>query len=196
MFKRAKKQAQILIDEKKGQLFYGEKDIRLLMLRPIELIEFCEFAGSNSEDILQWVGKTIGKYFLDHIFHDENWTGIDLGVKKKVINSVLENLEQLGYGALSTLFQKNKFFITVNYPLSEYERDNIMAKNLCILYEGIFNGIIEKLEIDVESREVRCYLTGDDACVYEFELLIDEFDEKDLDKESSDQPISNFLGTL
>ena len=65
MFKRSKKQAQISVDEKKGHLFLAgaKKDLRLLMLRPIELIEFCEFAGANSEDIIIWVyyGSNFGK---------------------------------------------------------------------------------------------------------------------------------------
>ena len=196
MFKKSKKGSQIIVDEKKGHLFYGDRDLRLLMLRPIELIEFSEFAGSNAEDILQWVGKTIGKYFLENIFHDEDWTGVDLGVKKKVINRILEDLEQLGYGVLTSLFKKDKIFIIADEPLSEDERDNIMAKNICLLYEGIFNGLLDALEIDVDSREISCYLKGEKACTFEFELLIDEFDDKDVDPDPSDTPISDFLGTF
>jgi len=196
MFKRSKKSSQINVDEKKGHLFFGDKDLRLLMLRPIELIEFSEFAGANAEDILQWVGKTIGKYFLEHIFHDEDWTGVDLSIKKKVINRILEDLESLGYGVLSSIFKKDRIFITALEPLSEDERENIMARNICLLYEGIFNGLLEGLEIDADSQEVKCYLKGDDGCTFEFELLIDEFDDKDIDETPSETPISDFLGTF
>jgi len=196
MFKRSKKSSQIFVDEKKGHLFFGESDLRLLMLRPIELIEFSEFAGGNADDILQWVGKTIGKYFLEKIFHDEDWTGVDMGVKKKVVNRVLEDLESLGYGILTSVFKKDKIYISVREPLSEDERDNIMAKNVCLLYEGIFNGLLEVLEIDADSQELKCYLLGDEACTFEFELLIDEFNDKDIDPDPSDTPISDFLGTF
>lgn len=196
MFKRSKKGSQIFVDEKKGHLFFGERDLRLLMLRPIELIEFSEFAGGNAEDILQWVGKTIGKYFLEKVFHDEDWTGVDLSVKKKVINQILEDLESLGYGVLTSVFKKDRILISAYEPLSEDERDNIMAKNICLLYEGIFNGLLEALEIDVDSHEIKCYLKGEDACTFEFELLIDEFDDKDVDDEPSATPISDFLGNF
>ncbi len=58
MFKKAKKQDQISIEEEKGQLFLGEEGkLRLLTLRPLELIEFSEFAGSNSDDLFYGLGK-------------------------------------------------------------------------------------------------------------------------------------------
>jgi len=60
-FKKTKRDDQIIIDEKTGQLYVGNKDLRLLMLRPIDLIEFTEFAGTNAEDIILWVGKTIAQ---------------------------------------------------------------------------------------------------------------------------------------
>ncbi|MFX1490411.1 MAG: hypothetical protein ACFFBI_14765 [Promethearchaeota archaeon] len=49
MSKRLKKDLQINIDEKTGQLFFGDKkkDLKLLMLRPIDIIEFSEFAGTK-----------------------------------------------------------------------------------------------------------------------------------------------------
>ena len=67
-FKKSKKDDQINIEERIGHLFLGEKDLRLLMLRPIDLIEFSEFAGANSEDIVIWVGKTLAKYFIDKLW--------------------------------------------------------------------------------------------------------------------------------
>ncbi|TFF95479.1 MAG: hypothetical protein EU544_02680, partial [Promethearchaeota archaeon] len=100
MFKRSKKQAQINVDEKKGHLFFADKDLRLLMLRPIELIEFCEFAGANADDIIIWVGKTIGKYFVENMYPEEEWTGVNLSEKKSIINAILMNLMELGYGLI------------------------------------------------------------------------------------------------
>lgn len=42
MIKRLKKELQINIEDKEGQLFLGEKnkDMRLIMLRPNEIMEF------------------------------------------------------------------------------------------------------------------------------------------------------------
>jgi predicted hydrocarbon binding protein len=197
-FKKQKKKDVINVDEKKGHLFYGDekRDLRLMMLRPIELIEFCEFAGSNADDIIIWCGKTIGKYFLDKIAPGEEWTGVNLSAKKEAFNAILEHLESLGYGLLSSVVKKDKIFITVEDPISSGERENIMAKNVCLFYEGIFNGILELLDIDVESDEVQCYLLGDSACSFRMDLLIDEFDDKDVDDEPSSAPITDFLSTL
>ena len=44
MYKRSKKEMAINIEEKKGHLFLGNEELRLLILRPIDLIEFAEFA--------------------------------------------------------------------------------------------------------------------------------------------------------
>ncbi|MHA1274060.1 MAG: V4R domain-containing protein [Promethearchaeota archaeon] len=200
MFKRSKKPAQISIDEKKGHLFLSgaKKELRLLMLRPIDLIEFAEFAGANAEDIIIWVGKTVGKYFVENTYPDEDWSGVDLSSKKVVMNNIIDNLIYLGYGQIESKVNKDNILIAVYNPLSEAEKDNIMAKNLCLLYQGIFNGILEALEIDVEGQEIKCYLVGDEACVFKYDLLIDEFDEKDIDpdKQEGKSKVSNFLSTL
>ena len=47
MIKRLKKELQINIEEKEGQLFLGDKnkDMRLVMLRPNEIMEFCDLDG-------------------------------------------------------------------------------------------------------------------------------------------------------
>ena len=87
MFKRLKKELQINIEEKDGQLFLGEKkkDIRLVMLRPNEIMEFCEFAGTNADDILIWVGKTLGKALMDKYFYNKDWSTESMPTKKEVI---------------------------------------------------------------------------------------------------------------
>jgi len=197
MFKRSKKQAQINVDEKKGHLFFADKDLRLLMLRPIELIEFCEFAGANADDIIIWVGKTIGKYFVENMYPEEEWTGVNLSEKKSVITAILMNLMELGYGLIHSKFQKDHILVAVDEPISEDEKENIMAKNICLLYQGIFHGVLENLDIDVEGQEIHCYLLGDEACVFKYDLLLDEFDEDSIDEEPEQKTgVSNFLGTL
>ncbi len=194
--KKGKKDYQLIIDEKKGQLYLGEKDLRLLMLRPIDLIEFTEFAGTNSDDIVVWVGKTLAKYYIEKIFPEENFSEEDLSYKKLVILSVLETFEHLGYGILTSNFRKDIISISVEDPISSEEKDNIMAKNICLLYMGMFNGVLEQLEIDVEGEEVKCILLGDDACIFNFNLLTDEFSGEDIDDEEEGPPVRFFSGNL
>ena len=143
MVKKAKKGAQIQVDEKKGHLFLGDRDVRLLMLRPIDIIELNEFAGPNADDIIIWVGKTIGKYYMENIYPEEDWSDVKMGVRKKVIQNTLEVFELLGYGVLNIFVRKEQIIFSVEDPLSSKEIDNIMAKNLCFLYQGLFNGILE-----------------------------------------------------
>lgn len=195
--KKRKKGLQITIDEKKGHLFVGD-DIRILMLRPIDIIEFCEFAGANAADILIWVGKTIGKYFMENSYLKEtDWTSANMHDKKNAIKEMLEDLEQLGYGSISLMCKKSEIFISVHDPISDEEKDNIMAKNLCLIYQGIFQGILDFLQLDSDGEEIKCFLLGDEADVYKFDLLIDEFDAEDIDEEAkSSEGITGFLSSL
>ena len=194
MSRKSKKDDQIFIDEKKGQLYVGDKDLRLLMLRPIDIIEFTDFAGTDSNDIIMWVGKNIAKYIYEKLFLGQDFKEESLYGKKMIIKDVLETLEHLGYGRLSSMFKKDSIDIIVEDPISAEEKDNIMAKNICILYEGIFSGLLESLAIDATSEETKCYLLGDEACVFTYELLTDEFEEKDIDEAGS--KVSGFLDTL
>ena len=194
-FKKTKRDDQIVIDEKTGQLYIGNKDLRLLMLRPIDLIEFSEFAGTNAEDIILWVGKTIAKYFVEKLFPGENLSQEDLSTKKEIILSILETFENLGYGMMTSVFKQKEIYINVEDSIIAEERENIMAKNICILYLGIFTGILEQLEIDVEGEEIACVLLGDQMCVYKFSLLTDEFGQEDIDLDE-EAHISDFLKSL
>ncbi len=199
MFKRAKKQSQINIEEKKGHLFLGddENSLRLLMLRPIDIIEFSEFAGANAVDILAWTGKTLGKNITEKIFAGENWTGVDMSTKKKAFVVVIETLEQLGYGALYARFEKNSVSVTVHEPLSTEEKANFMAKNICVLYLGLFNGVLEALNIDAEGKEETCFLIGGENDIFKYQLLADEVKEEDIDQdEKKPEKVANFLKSL
>ena len=71
-----------------------------------------------------------------------------------------------------------------------------MAKNLCIIYEGIFNGVLEELGIAADSKEIKCSLLGDDFCTFKYDLLVDEFDPKDIDEEEKTLQISEFMKSL
>jgi len=196
MYKRSKKEMAINIEEKMGHLFLGDKDLRLLVLRPIDLIEFAEFAGASAEDILIWVGKSIGKHLSAQLMPDEEKTIEPLSNKKQIILSLLETIEQLGYGILIARFKKDHVLITVADPLPLNEQENIMAKNICLLYQGIFYGFFESLNIDVDGEEIECCLLESENCVFKYSLLVDEFPDEDVDPDDMDESISDFLSTL
>ncbi|NVM17989.1 MAG: hypothetical protein HWN80_09750 [Candidatus Lokiarchaeota archaeon] len=198
MIKRLKKELQINVEEKEGQLFLGEKDkeMRLIMLRPNEIMEFCEFAGTNAEDILIWVGKSLGKIFMEKFFYNKDWSSESMATKKEVLLGTLEVMMLMGYGVLTGTFKKDHIIINVYESLATQEKANIMAKNLCLLYLGIFNSAFDVLGIDVDSEEVECILTGGDKCSYKFDLLVDEMEDNLLDDEMSDLAVSGFLASL
>ncbi|MFX1356574.1 MAG: hypothetical protein ACFFA8_04745 [Promethearchaeota archaeon] len=198
MYKRLKKDLGINIEEKDGQLFFGDKgkEMRLVMLRPNEIMEFCEFAGTNADDILIWVGKTLGKSFMEKYFSKKDWSSETLSTKKEVIFGILEALMLMGYGAITGLFKKDHILINVYESLATEEKENIMAKNLCFVYLGIFNGVIEALGIDVDGSEVECILTGGDKCSFKFDFIGEEIDDSLVDEEMSDEAVSEFLASL
>ena len=198
MFKRLKKELQINIEEKEGHLFLGEKnkDMRLVMLRPNEIMEFCEFAGTNAEDILIWVGKSLGKLFLEKFFSNKDWSNDTMATKKEVILGTLEALSIMGYGGLTGMFKKDHVFINVYDSLASQEIGNILAKNLCLLYLGIFNSIFDILGIDVDGSEEECVLSGDEKCSYKFNLISEEIDDALIDENLSEAAVSDFLASL
>jgi predicted hydrocarbon binding protein len=195
MSKRLKKELQVMIEEKLGHLFFGDKkkDLRLLMLRPIDLIEFSEFAGTNADDILIWVGKTLGKAYMDKFFQKKDWSTESMAVKKEVILGNLEALELWGFGQFAASFKKDHILIKVAESLAVEERENIMAKNLCLLYQGIFAGMFDALGIDVQIEEIECVLLGGNFCVYKFDLLGEPLEDSLID---SEETVSEFLSTL
>ncbi|MFX1363926.1 MAG: hypothetical protein ACFFCE_13900 [Promethearchaeota archaeon] len=186
MSKELRKELQIMIEEKLGHLFLGnkKKDVRLLMLRPIDLIEFSEFAGTNADDIIIWVGKSIGKTYVEKFFPNKEWVKESMETKIDVIVGVLEALELMGFGHLEPTFKKKDVSIAIEEPLALEEYDNIMAKNLCLLNQGVFTGIFDALQIDVDGKEIECVLLDDDKCVFKYDLLIDEIDESLIKKEA------------
>ncbi|MFX0070971.1 MAG: hypothetical protein ACFFAO_07770 [Candidatus Hermodarchaeota archaeon] len=195
-YKKAKHDDEIVIDDKKGQLFLGTKDLRLLMLRPLDFIELLEFAGTNAEDIIIWVGKTISKYFMEKLFPNENVGEEDLLTKKEIVNYVLESFQNLGYGILTSSFQKKTVSISVEEPIIMNEKENIMARNVCILYQGLFSGLLDYLGIDADGKEVACVLKGDKGCVFQFDLLTEEIPDELVDHEEKAAHISSFLKSL
>ena len=95
----------------------------------------------------------------------------------------MDTLEHLGFGVLRSKFAKDNVEIYVNEPLSESEKENIMAKNICRVYQGVFNGLFEHMEVAVDAEEIKCSLLDDEACVFKYTLLDGEFDDADIDPE-------------
>ncbi len=186
-----------MIDEKLGQLFLGDKkkDLRLLMLRPIDLIEFSEFAGTNADDILVWVGKTLGREYTEKFFYNKDWKAETMATRKEVILGNLEALELMGFGELTGIFKKDHILFRVSESLASEEQDNIMAKNLCLLYQGIFSGMLDTLQIDADGGEIECVLLGNEQCVFKFDFIAEKLEDGLVD-EDSEEMVSEFLSTL
>jgi len=199
MFKRLKKDLEINVDEDSRQLYLGKKkkDLRLLMLRPIDIIEFAEFAGTNAEDIVIWVGKTIGKDFLEKFFyHKEDWEEESLLTRKETILGSLEALILMGYGYLTGTIKKDHILISVYESSVLEQQENVMAKNICLLYQGVLQGILEALGFEVEGEEIECVLKGDKRCAFKFDFLVEEFPDELTDEEKESEAISDFLSSL
>ncbi|MFW9942228.1 MAG: hypothetical protein ACFFFT_14410 [Candidatus Thorarchaeota archaeon] len=197
MSKRLKKELNIMVDEKEGHLYFGEKkkDLKLLMLRPLDIIEFSEFAGANADDILIWVGKSLGREFIEKFFYNKDWTTETMATRKEVLLGSLEALELMGYGQIICKFRKNYILLEVEDSLACEESDNIMAKNLCLLYQGIFSGLFDVLQMDVDGEEIGCALLEAEKCTYKFDFIGGELEEGLIDEES-EQNVSDFLSTL
>ncbi|MEJ2249748.1 MAG: hypothetical protein P8Y70_13390 [Candidatus Lokiarchaeota archaeon] len=198
MFKRLKKELTIKLDEKEGHLFLGDKkiDIKLLMLRPTDIMEFSEFAGANAEDILIWVGKTLGKEIVEKYFYGKDWSVETIALRKDVFLGVLEGLSLLGYGYLIGTFKKDHILVSNYQPLASDEKENIMAKNLCLVTQGVIAGILEVLNFDIEGEEIECVLLENERCLFKFELLTEEIPDELIDEEEKPEAISDFLASL
>jgi hypothetical protein len=75
------------------------------------------------------------------------------------------------------------------------ERENVMSKNLCLLYQGIFNGLFDVLQMDVNGEEIGCVLLGEEKCTFKFDFIGTEVSDSLVD-EDSEETVSDFLSTL
>ncbi|MFW9950264.1 MAG: hypothetical protein ACFFKA_09100, partial [Candidatus Thorarchaeota archaeon] len=129
-------------------------------------------------------------------FYNKDWSNETIATKKEVLLGALEVMMLMGYGGLTGTFKKDHIVINIYDSLATQEKGNIMAKNLCLLYLGIFNSIFDILGIDVDGEEVECVLTGGDKCSYKFDLLVDEIEANLIDDDMSDVAVSDFLASL
>ena len=75
------------------------------------------------------------------------------------------------------------------------EKENIMAKNLCLIYQGIMAGVFDALQLDVDSEEIECVLLGGKHCTFKFDFITEELDDSLID-EDSEETVSDFLSSL
>ena len=132
---KGKKSDEIVVDEKRGHLYLGDKELRLIMLRPIDLIEFTEFSGGG-EDILIWVGKNISSIICEKLIFGDDVKNDTLSEKKLIFNDVLDTFEHLGYGSLITKFEKNKIIVIVDDPISGKRRVILWPKTYVFSIRG------------------------------------------------------------
>ena len=130
------------------------------------------------------------------MFTKKDWTSESFLTRKEVFLGVLEAMDLMGYGEFNTLFKRDSLLISVDGPLAIEEKENIMAKNLCLIYLGLFSGALETLKFDVEGEEIECVLLGAEKCVYKFNLIGGVFDSSIVDPEPSTEAVSDFLSTL
>ncbi len=197
MHKRFKNDLIINIDEKKGHLYLGgaDKKIRLFMIRPIDIIEFSEFAGQNASDILIWIGKTLGKDIMQKFFFDYFFLETT-PVLKDIFVSVLEGLTFMGFGFLDATFKKDHILVHNYNSLASAEKENYMAKNLCVINQGLLHGVLDVLGFKAEGEEIECVLTGDDKCTFKFSLLEGDIPDEIIDEEKSPEEIEAIMNAL
>jgi predicted hydrocarbon binding protein len=102
----------------------------------------------------------------------------------------------MGYGGLVGFFKKDHILINVYESLATEEKDNIMAKNLCVLYLGIFTGFLSVVGFETEGKEIECILTGGEKCSFKFDFIGEEIDDGLIDEEPSEEAVSEFLASL
>ena len=66
---------------------------------------------------------------------------------------------------------------------------------MCFI-SGDLHGFFESLNIDVDGEETECCLLESDRCVFKYDLLVDEFEDADIDPDEGEESISDFLSTL
>ena len=158
---------EVAIDQEKSQLRLKGTKFPLVLLRPYDLVQLGALVASGSEDILIWVGKTIGKDLSKAL----QSTG-DFKKKEKLVQNILETLSHFGFGKCTLVnFDEGKgSTIKVFSSISADIKDKSDAKVLCNLYNGIFIGMFSSCGLDVEGEEKECILKGNPQCTYQYKF--------------------------
>jgi predicted hydrocarbon binding protein len=154
-------------DTAKSHLMLKGTNFPLIILRPYDMVQLGALVGSGSEDIIIWIGKTIGKNLCNAMQNEK------IKKREKLIELILETLTDLGFGRFSMSYKENvSVLINVNNPISSAIKDKKDAKVLCNLYNGIFIGMFSASGVEIEGEEQKCVLNGDKECSFNYRFEV------------------------
>src|SRR4030042_2915104 len=146
----------VTIDSNKSHIYLKGTKLPLVILRPQDIVDLGELVGSGSEDILLWIGKTIGKAFCKAVQEKDKPSS-----RQKLIEVVLRYLQDFGYGLVNIekYVEGKEVIINVKDPLEKkVEGGQVIA----LLYNGILSGIFNESGLEVEGTQIKSVLKGDD----------------------------------
>ena len=152
------------VDSNKSHLYLKGTTLPLIILRPQEIVDLGELVGSGSEDILIWIGKTIGKALCKAVQEKDNPPS-----RQKLIEAVVKYLSNLGYGTVTiTDYQEGKeVSISIKDPLEKHvEGGQVIA----LLYNGILSGIFSESGLETEAEQQKSVLKGSNEDVFLFKF--------------------------
>lgn len=134
----------------------------MIILRPNDIVQLGELVGSGSEDIIIWIGKTIGKNICKAVIEKDSPKN-----RKDLLEQNLEYLANFGFGDLEIkkYVEAKNVEIKVARPLEEGLEGGEIIQNL---YNGILCGIFEESGLEVEGSVKESVLSGDEFDLFEF----------------------------
>jgi len=156
MFKRlsgvTKALKDIVIDGSHIKL--KKTDMNFIIMTPSDLVQLGDLVGGGSEDVLLWIGKTVGAELAETINARD-------GVKKpkKSITNILNSITYMGFGDLKikSLKEGKSATIEVTNPICLNVENKADAKSLENLYLGLFIGVFKvfgwEIAIDPDTFE-------------------------------------------
>src|SRR5271157_1606792 len=107
---------EITVDSNKSHLYLKGTKLPLIILRPQDIVDLGELVGSGSEDILIWIGKTIGKALCKAVQEKDKPS-----TRQKLIDTVVKYLTNFGFGtvAIDNYLEAQEVTISVKEPLEE-----------------------------------------------------------------------------
>lgn len=152
------------VDSNKSHLYMKGTTLPLIILRPQDIVDLGELVGSGSEDILIWIGKTIGKALCKAVQEKDNPPN-----RQKLIEIVLKYLTNFGYGTVTISdYQEGKeVVINIKDPLEKkVEGGQVIA----LLYNGILSGIFSESGLETEAIQLNSVLTGSNEDIFQFKF--------------------------
>lgn len=152
----------ISIDSKNSHLYLKNTDLPLIILRPWDIVQLGELVGSGSEDIIIWIGKTIGRSICTAVKDKEKPK-----TRRDLLETILEHLGDFGFGELKIIkyMEAESVEIEIVKPIEEGLEGGEIIQNL---YNGILSGIFEEAGLEVEGRLKQSVFKDAETDIYEF----------------------------